>query len=169
MPSNTHFALSIVLAAVLLAVPGYQLLTIEWSELDRVIEFLGYGSFVFLGLIIVVTGFAIYIGIACMRQRSKPGPEFNYLQMDTSGLNYTRNGQSRIWAWDEIVRFRLVPKFERIEFFLPDTDQKAEKRDPWIHGRTVRGPYVVIDDIFEVSLEEILSTLNSFHQRAAKA
>ena len=151
-------------------IPGYQLLTLDWSELDRVIEFLGYGgSLVLLGMMSVVIGFAIYIGIAFMRQRRKPGPEFNYLQIDRSGLNYMRNGQSRIWAWDEIVRFRLAPKFERIEFFLPDTDQKAEKSDPWIHGRTVRGPYVVIDDIFEVSLEEILSTLNTFHQRAAKA
>ncbi len=123
-------------------------------------------SLVFLGMALAFVGFVIYVGMLYMRQPRKPGPEFNYLQIDQSGLNYMRNGQNRLWAWDEIVRFRLVPKFERIEFFLPDTDQKAAKRDPWVHGMTERGPYVVIDDIFEVPLEEILTTLSAFHQHA---
>ena len=145
----------------------YRMYVFDWEEFGILLSEPDSGLLIIvLGIISISVVALILFLIFFFKQQLKPGPEFNFLQIDQSGLNYVRHGKSRFWAWNELSGFRMVSRFSRIEFALPFVDPKAVKSDPWVHGVTPRGPYVVINDAYDASLDEIVATLNAYRQQA---
>ncbi len=146
---------------------AYDLHETGWEEMVIRLSVLDRGLLIaFLGLIAVLTIVQVAVLVVVFVFPMKDEPEFNCLQIDQSGLNYSRHGKSRFWAWHELSGIRLVSRYDRIEFVLPVADLKAAKHDPWVHGITPRGPIVVIKDVYDASLDEIVATLNAFRQQA---
>ena len=139
---------------------GWEGLALLFSELNSGLIIVTLG--IIAVLVIAQIGALIFVLVYPMKNE----PEFNYLHIDQSGLNFVRRGRSRFWAWNELSGFRLVSRFTRIEFVLPGADLEAAKRDPWVHGITPHGPSVVIKDVYDTSLDEIVTTLNAYRQRA---
>ena len=145
----------------------YKMYVFDWEDFGILLSEAGSGFLnIALGFISIAIVALILLLIFIFKQHLKPGPEFNFLEIDQSGLNYVRHGKSRFWAWNELSGFRMVSRFSRIEIGLPNADPKATRRDPWVHGVTPRGPYVVINDNYDASLDEIVATLNAYRQQA---
>ena len=167
-PSSNSFIYLSVFALAVMAL--YQLYRLSGEVLELLASPEDNSKLLTLLGITTVVSIAILVPLGVYIYSKLPkhsGPEHDFLQIDNTGLNFMRYGESRFWAWNEISAFKLVSVYRRIEFILPGVDAKAAKRDPWMHETTPDGPMVVIQDIYDASLDKILATLNAHREWAA--
>jgi hypothetical protein len=119
-------------------------------------------------------GFAVVmIVISSLLQKRAIQPEYNNLRLDEDSLVYMRAGKSLRWPWGELSDFKvrfassklLMGRRRFITFAAPGTDWT------WgllrrVHGLPKDPPLVIIEDIYETSLEDIAATLNAYRERA---
>lgn len=168
-PSSKTFGYLLVIA--MLVVSAYQIYKTPIDVLKLLAAVEDNSKLLILLGFAMVVPVAIFVplGVYIYKLPKHRGPEYDFLQIDKTGLNFTRHGESRFWAWSELSGFKQKPKYRRIEFVLPGVDAEAAKRDPWVHEATPVGPMVVIQDIYDAPLDDILATLNAYREQAVGA
>lgn len=163
-PSSKSFTIVMIIAML---IPGLYAAFEIWDTLPLVLigEISGL-LIIALGFVVVFSIVAVAVVVFVVGIPKNRGPEYEFLQIDQTGLNYMRHGKSRSWAWNELSGFNLASKYRRIEFLLPGADGKAAKHDSWVHETTPDGPIAVIKDIYDASLDDIAATLNAYREQA---
>lgn len=122
-------------------------------------------------LLLGLGGLAIIVASALTLRAAKP--DRNVLRLDPSGLVYLRQGKTYSWAWRDLSAFelhdfarpKLLRRLRAITFTAPGKDRSWR----WlrrIYGLPKRPPAVVIEDVYDVPLTEITSTLNAHREQA---